>query len=516
MKRPLLAATTALGLLLTLPAAATAQLSFAGPADYATGDFPFRLAVGDLNGDADPDLAVANARSNTVSVLLGQPGGTFAAATSVPVGNDPRTVAIADFDGDSHADLAVANVSGQTVSVLLGNGDGSFAAPVTYAVGDGPTEIVAADFDGDGELDLAVTNFFPDTVSVLLGKGDGTFGAASEIASGADAPISVALGDVDGDPDPDLVIAHRSGIVSVLTGGPGASFTVAANLTVGDQPFGAGVGDFDGDTDLDVAATRPNSDNVAVLLRNRAPRADADAYVTDEDTPLAVTAPGVIANDRDVDGDAVTAALVSGPQHGSLELAPDGSFTYEPEPDYNGPDEFQYLAGDGRLESDAVTVVITVDPVDEPPPADPPAAPRKPRPVPVVPAPAHAGCGLTGNLLMGTDGDDRRRGGDLVDVVFGGLGDDVLSGLGGRDCLVGGAGRDRLYGGPGRDRLRGGAGRDRIDPGGGTDHVAAGPGNDRVIAWGNMGDTIDCGPGRDVAIVDRFDRVRNCERITVR
>src|SRR5262245_23825902 len=105
MSRSLLAATTALVLLLTLPAAATAQLSFDGPTEYATGTFAYDVTVGDLNGDADLDIAVANSRGDSVSVLLGQPGGTFGAAINVPVGDDPRSIAIADFDDDGHADM---------------------------------------------------------------------------------------------------------------------------------------------------------------------------------------------------------------------------------------------------------------------------------------------------------------------------------------------------------------------------------------------------------------------------
>ena len=78
------------------------------------------------------------------------------------------------------------------------------------------------------------------------------------------------------------------------------------------------------------------------------------AYAATEDTP--VVAAGVLANDTDVDGDALTAVLVSGPAHGSLTLNADGSFTYTPSANYNGPDSFTYKANDGQADSNVATV----------------------------------------------------------------------------------------------------------------------------------------------------------------
>src|SRR5262249_44329418 len=69
-----------------------------------------------------------------------------------------------------------------------------------------------------------------------------------------------------------------------------------------------------------------------------------DSYSTREDTAITVNAPGVLANDGDVDGDPLTAILVTGPAHGTLTLNSDGSFTYTPALNYNGPDSFTYKA----------------------------------------------------------------------------------------------------------------------------------------------------------------------------
>lgn len=113
---------------------------------------------------------------------------------------------------------------------------------------------------------------------------------------------------------------------------------------------------------------------------NRGPDAVNDAFTTSED----ITATGnVLTNDTDGDGDAVTATLVSGPQHGAVTLGSDGSFSYTPTADYTGTDTFSYKVGDkgfhlhGLLgflrpdsgHTDTATVTITVSPVNDAPAA---------------------------------------------------------------------------------------------------------------------------------------------------
>src|SRR4029077_12536302 len=104
---------------------------------------------------------------------------------------------------------------------------------------------------------------------------------------------------------------------------------------------------------------------------NDAPVAANDAYTTNEDTPLTIAAPGVLANDTDVDlNDTRTAVLVaaSGPASGALTLNADGSFTYTPTLNFNGTDSFKYQAKDaaGAL-SNVATVTITVNAVNDAP-----------------------------------------------------------------------------------------------------------------------------------------------------
>ncbi len=97
------------------------------------------------------------------------------------------------------------------------------------------------------------------------------------------------------------------------------------------------------------------------------PIAANDAFTGYEDKNLTVSAPGLLSNDKDIDGDALTALPVTGPEHGTLALNLDGSFTYTPAANYNGPDSFTYKANDGGRDSNAATVSILLRAVNDAP-----------------------------------------------------------------------------------------------------------------------------------------------------
>src|SRR5207248_2152144 len=92
---------------------------------------------------------------------------------------------------------------------------------------------------------------------------------------------------------------------------------------------------------------------------NDAPAAADDSYSTAEDSTLTVSAPGVLGNDSDADGDTLSAILVSGPAHGTLALSADGSFTYTTAAAYSGSDSFTYQAGDGQADSNAAYATLS-------------------------------------------------------------------------------------------------------------------------------------------------------------
>ncbi|MDX6439245.1 MAG: large repetitive protein [Gaiellaceae bacterium] len=107
---------------------------------------------------------------------------------------------------------------------------------------------------------------------------------------------------------------------------------------------------------------------LSIVVTSGIPTAVPDSYATDEDTTLTVPAPGVLANDTDPEGDPLATALVTGPAHGRLTLESNGSFEYAPAPNFNGSDEFTYLAVDpSGNASQPAKVSLSINPVSDRP-----------------------------------------------------------------------------------------------------------------------------------------------------
>jgi hypothetical protein len=165
------------------------------------------MAVGDFNGDGQPDVAVTNSGANGVNVFLNSKGSLSAVSAIPATGTGPTSIAAADFNGDGKLDLAVANYGSDNVTILLGNGDGTFTAAASPATGTAPNSVAVADFNGDGVPDLAVANAGSSNVTILLGNGDGTFTAAASPAADTGS-TSVTVADFNGDGKEDLVVAN--------------------------------------------------------------------------------------------------------------------------------------------------------------------------------------------------------------------------------------------------------------------------------------------------------------------
>jgi hypothetical protein len=173
------------------------------------GPRPVALALGDVNGDLIPDLAVANAGNNTISVFQGTGGGAFSGRTDFPTGNGPTGVALQDVNGDTRLDLMVTNSGSNTVRVMLGDGAGNFTVTTDVPTGTGPRAIVTTDLNADGNVDLAVANEGSNDVSLLQGDGTGAFPFRSAVPTGT-RPRGIAAGDLDRDGKPDVFTADFS------------------------------------------------------------------------------------------------------------------------------------------------------------------------------------------------------------------------------------------------------------------------------------------------------------------
>jgi FG-GAP-like repeat/PASTA domain/FG-GAP repeat len=286
--RKLLAVATLLALSGSLGAAALLSASapsFETARSYATGGTPQSVAIGDLNGDGKPDLATANSRANTASVLLNRGDGSFRARRDYGTGG-AYSVAIGDLNGDAKPDLATAD--GGAVSVLLNKGDGSFQAKRDYP-NTGAISVALGDLNGDGKPDLVTAiglGCFPCAaagVSVLLNRGDGSFEPNLDYPTDDFGSDSVAIGDLNGDGAPDLATANDLGYsVSVLLNKGDGSFQPKRDFEYGSRPRSVAIGDLNGDGKLDLATANRGRyhDSVSVLLNrgNGSLRAARDYY----------------------------------------------------------------------------------------------------------------------------------------------------------------------------------------------------------------------------------------------
>ncbi len=248
-----------------------------GGSPIGVGAAPQSVAVGDFNLDGKPDLAVANNSSSNVTILLGNGSGGFTQAAGSPVaaGTFPNSVAVGDLNLDGKPDLALTNQN-DVATILLGNGSGGFAQAIGSPVGAGslPDSVAVGDFNLDGKPDLAIANNVSNNVTILLGNGSGSFtqAAGSPVGAGS-TPISIKVGDFNQDGKPDLVAANAtSNNVTILLGNGSGGFTQPAGSPVGAGtfPLGIVVGDFNIDGKPDLAVANNNSNNLTIQLGNGA------------------------------------------------------------------------------------------------------------------------------------------------------------------------------------------------------------------------------------------------------
>ncbi len=263
-----------------------------------------------------------------------------------------------DSDADGNT-LSVTLLSGPTQGTLTLNPNGSFtyrpatnyngADSFTYRASDGSLNSGGATVS----LNVSVVNDAP------LAGAD-SYATTEDVTLTVNAPGLLAN-------DSDL---EGSALNATLVTGPAhGSLTLNANGSFTFVP----TANYSGPDSFIYRASdgAANSANTTVTLTinavNDAPVAANDAYTATEDTLLSITTPGVLGNDSDADGTALTATLVSGPAHGTLTLNANGSFTYRPATNYSGPDSFTYTASDGALSSGVATVALTVNGVNETP-----------------------------------------------------------------------------------------------------------------------------------------------------
>ena len=345
---------------------------------------PYSVEIADLNGDKIKDLAIANAQDSSVSLLLGTGKGNFREAkdSPFPAGYMPNDIAVADFNKDGKPDLAFANHDRKYLTVLAGDGKGGFTPlkgspfpvdvrPHTHGVAvgdfnsDGNLDLVTdswgnnqlavlfgnsehgfnkqlkyinvgkhpyqrirvADLNKDGKLDIVTTNLDGNNTTILLGDGKGNFHEpkGSPFPCG-DSPFGVAIGDINGDGNPDLAIINSPSITSdnkgqdgltVLLGDGTGKFTTmpGSPFVTGTAPSRVAIGDLNNDGIADIVVTNYKSNTITVFMMKKSGL--ASSYTV----PVGSKPDGVAIADLNGDGKGDIVVTNSGDNYITLMLS---------------------------------------------------------------------------------------------------------------------------------------------------------------------------------------------------
>jgi hypothetical protein len=241
---------------------------FSAPVEAWTGRAPMRVVAADLNVDGTADIATADYRSRSVSVLLGTGDGDFRRRLAYRTAPEPADVAAADLNGDGRPDLATASADRRgLVTVLLNEGDGRFRRDGSYPTGARAPAIAVADINGDGLTDILTGNLGRRDLVVLPGRGAGRFGAARRV-NGGDGAVDIDTGDLNGDDNLDVVLATATwgNAVAVRLGNGDGTFAAKRTYRAGQNPDGVTLADLNHDGRLDLAVTNNWSGDVSVFL----------------------------------------------------------------------------------------------------------------------------------------------------------------------------------------------------------------------------------------------------------
>lgn len=325
--------------------------TFANPLTLTLSDVVGGIAAGDVNGDRLADLIVL-AAGGTIAAYLGDGTGGFSALPPTPTPSScGQGVAVADLDGDGFDDVASACYTPAAFAVLYGSAQGLAApAQVVAPAGDLARSIAAADVDGDGQVDLLLGTETVDGskhlgyLQVFRNAGNRAFSPGGAYAGGETAR-AVAMGDLDGDGDADAVIAddHGGRRVDVLfNDGHGVFSSPSSAYGAGASPSSVALGDLDGDRLPEVLVA---SEGLAVLRNS-----GGGTFVA---APHIGGGGFVVAGDVDEDG--FTDLVAADYQNGDAVLfaAGDGTFraaaTSAPEEDTSGV-ALADVNGDGHLD----------------------------------------------------------------------------------------------------------------------------------------------------------------------
>ncbi|MEO1208235.1 MAG: Ig-like domain-containing protein, partial [Cyanobacteria bacterium J06638_20] len=532
-------------------------------------DVPVKISVLDNDDFEDPDAEITEVTDGANGTVTINPDGTVTytpnpdfngtdtfeyTVTSGGVEETATVEVLVNPDGDiTSNEVATDEDSDVTIPVL-----DSFEDPDAEVTGttDGENGTVTInpdgtvtytpnpDFNGTDTFTYTVTSGgVPETITVEVEVSPDIDIADDSSSTKEDTPVKISVLDNDEFEGTDAEITG-------VTNGTNGTVTINPDGTVTYTPNP----DFSGTDTFTYTVTSGGVTETATVevTVDAVPDPTDDSFRIREDAPLR----GSVTDTDEGDGPA-TYALVGRPKNGEIVFNPDGTFTYTPNPDFNGTEEFTYTITDANGDAKTATARIVVTPVSDVrnDNATVKNSSRVPTPVTIsaLDNDTFEGDGATitsttqgnnGAVVINRDGTvtytpdlgfsgtDRftytitsggvtetatiivnvtpagptpglgSSGGDIVvgtngDDILNGFSDvDILRGLGGNDLINGGSSEDTMRGDSGNDVLNGGSGNDDMRGGSGNDILNGGSGND-FMTGGNGRDVLSGGTGND-------------------
>jgi len=295
-----------------------------------TGTRIYGSMAADLNSDGWVDLTTVNEDSFDLRVSMNRADGSgqFGAfLTPEPIGQESSPNESGDLNNDGKTDIVVSATTSAEVWLVRGAGDGTWSSSQHVSVGAEPHGVAVLDVDGDGDWDVVNANHSGNDLTLMINN-NGTLAAPIHIDSGGTGEYALNSGDMNNDGIADLVVgAQDDQTIIVLLGNGDGTFTPQPAQDAGGWVWKLVLGDVDGDGNLDVAAVNGDSSNAATLLGNGDGTLQAPTVYG-----LSGTGVGTVLGDLDGDGDLdwVVSSFGGGRWHVFVNDG-SGSFTEDPE-----------------------------------------------------------------------------------------------------------------------------------------------------------------------------------------
>ena len=239
---------------------------FGIPRTYAVSGGPFEIALGDLNRDGRLDVAVANADSDAITLLLSRPGSVdYAPPVDLPFPGNPRGIAIGDFNRDSIPDIVATKFMGTTLEVLYGAGDGTFPRRLPLQAPSGSQGVASGDFDHDGWGDFAVAST---SGTIRLYRMFATGAVVVDLNPAGVGWNVIAAADIDRDGRQDLAVASTGNSVVRLLYNRASGWTSSAQVPVAASPRGIAIADLNRNAAVEIVVAGRAASMATVITRS--------------------------------------------------------------------------------------------------------------------------------------------------------------------------------------------------------------------------------------------------------